>query len=61
MKLTGLSRESFAAPHDEEDWVVECNSCGAKEYSTWDDALNNGCPLCGSGNFSIYHRSVEDE
>lgn len=41
---------------DEKEWVVDCGVCGAKELVTWSEAVEDGCPKCGSSQVSIYHK-----
>lgn len=39
--------------NDEKDWIVDCGSCGIKTKTTWKEAVENGCPVCGSSKVSI--------
>lgn len=41
---------------DEKVWVADCNVCGVREVTTWDEAIEDGCLICGTSKISIYHK-----
>jgi len=47
--------------NEKEEWISDCTSCGAKDKTTWTQAIYDGCPTCGSHKTSIYHESSEEK
>lgn len=42
----------------EDVWIVDCNLCGAKNESSWKQAVNERNACCGTFDSQIYHRTT---
>lgn len=41
---------------NQNNWIVDCGSCGGKSEVTWKKAINDGCPICCSWKIQIYSK-----